>query len=87
MKLFLIFQSVNNDYNTFDSAIVAAENEEKARFIHPYASDIKDDWWKDESEYGDMCDWAHPDNVKVTYIGEAKKGTESGVILASFNAG
>jgi len=35
MKLYLISQNVNNDYDTFDSAVVCAENEEKAKRVHP----------------------------------------------------
>ncbi len=82
MKLFKISQDVNNDYDTFDSAIVAAETEEDARNIRPRGDERypMEDW---EVDY----DWARPEDVKVEYIGEAKEGTEKGVILSSFNAG
>lgn len=33
MNLYLISQDVNNDYDTYDSAVVAAESEEEARGI------------------------------------------------------
>ena len=71
MKIFKIWQEVNNGYDTYDSAIVVAENEEEAR----------------KSPIDIYYEWAHPDDIKVEYIGEAKEGTEKGVILASFNAG
>ena len=35
MNLYLISQSVNNEYDTYDSAVVAAESEEDATKIHP----------------------------------------------------
>lgn len=80
MKLWLLTQDVNNDYDTYDSCVVAAETEDDARFIHP----SKTDWnGKDER----WSSWCPADCVKVELIGEAKAGTERGVILASFNAG
>ena len=35
MKLYLVTQEVNNNYDTYDSAVVCAENEEKAKALHP----------------------------------------------------
>jgi hypothetical protein len=78
MKLFKIEQSVNDDYDTYDAAIVAAPDEDAARNILPGNGE----WNKPD---GTWCD--RPDQVEVTYIGEAKEGTEQGVILESFNAG
>lgn len=71
--LYLISQSVNNDYDTYDSAVVAAPDEEAARRTHP-------GWgWEDGG-------WArYPSDVKVELIGQTDR--EAGVILASFNAG
>lgn len=37
MKLWRIWQDVNNGYDTFDSAVVAAESEGAARHVHPYS--------------------------------------------------
>lgn len=73
MKLWKISQDVNNNYDTFDSAVVAAETKKEARSIHP----------SDGSDYG----WCDIKDVKVYCIGEAEKGTKKGVICASFNAG
>lgn len=84
MKLWLISQSENNNYDTFDSAVVAAASAEDAQQIHPEES-----WgynvsayYHEKKNYG--C-WAPPDYVKVKYIGESKD-EETGVICASFNA-
>ena len=35
MKLWLISQTENEGYDTYDSAVVAAETENAARLIHP----------------------------------------------------
>ena len=35
MKLYKIYQDINGGYDTFDSAIVAAESEDEAKSFHP----------------------------------------------------
>lgn len=79
MKLFLLSQDENVGYDTHDSAVVAAKNEDEAKLIN--ISDYTN--WDDM--YSSWC--SSPDNVTVTYLGEAKEGTKTGIILASFNAG
>ena len=79
MKIYKISQKENNGYDTFDSAVVFAEDEEKARKIHPEG---KRYWGK---PYPTWC--SSPDLVKVEYLGEAKDGAKEGVVLGSFNAG
>ena len=74
MKLFKISQNENNGYDTYDSAIVCAENEEEARKIHPADWNSNDGW----------CDTEY---VKVEYIGEANEIIKKGVIVSSYNAG
>jgi hypothetical protein len=81
MKLWLISQEVYKGYDTFDSAVVAAETEEEAKMIHP-----ADGLPLDTERFWDG--WADTaDEVSCELLGEAKPGTESGVICASFNAG
>lgn len=88
MNLYLIEQSVHNDYDTYDSAVVAASTPDLARNTHPDGSTydpaaVRYKQWA--YLYGT---WArHPDQVTVTFIGEAAANTQPGVILASFNAG
>lgn len=79
MNLYLISQDVKTGWDTYDSAVVAAKDEEEARKIRPDGRE------RDEDYYGA---WAKkPEQVKVELIGKAVEGTEKGVILSSFNAG
>lgn len=78
MKLFLLSQDVNRGYDTYDAIVVAALTEAEARLITPRLGSFT----------SNLDAWAEkPEQVEVDYLGEAKEGTESGVILESFNAG
>ena len=86
MKIYLISQDVNNDYDTYDSAVVCAENEEDARKINPTGGeDITDTPDIDGTPY--FYSWCFLKDVKAEYIGEAKEESKRGVVCASFNAG
>lgn len=74
LKLWKISQDVNHDWDTFDSAVVAAETEDEARNTSPAGAD-----WRRA--------WAPPEKVTVEYIGIAAEGIKPGVIVSSFNAG
>jgi hypothetical protein len=80
MKIYKISQNERNGYDTYDSAIVVAENEIAAANILPseYAKFTN-------NSYSTWC--SSPLKVTVVLVGEAAEGIESGVILASFNAG
>ena len=80
MKLWLISQTANDRYDTFDSAVVVAETAEDACRIHPAGDDNAWDYtWST---------WAKtPEEVSAEYIGEARPDILQGVVLASFNAG
>jgi len=86
MNLYKLIQIDNNDYDTFDSAIVIAPSEEVAVLVHPRHGLLSenDPLW-DEN----YSSWVHHSNVTATLIGIADPsfGTEPYVILASFNAG
>lgn len=82
MNLYLLTQYVNNDYDTYDSCVVAAADEESARRTHPGRE--KSAW---DDDYYARKTWARPHEVTVSLIGTAKEGTAAGVVLASFNAG
>ena len=83
LKLYLITQGKRTGYDTYDSAVVAAENAEIAANIHPsdgaplneYDHEYDGTWVTDASQ------------VTVTLIGTAAKNVQAGVICASFNAG
>jgi hypothetical protein len=86
MNIYKISQTENTGYDTYDSAIVAAKNEDLARLIYPgnknYFDESVDDF---EYETTDWC--SSPDKVIVELIGKATKSIKSGVVLSSYNAG
>ena len=90
-KLYKISQEVNNNYDTYDSAIVVADTPEEARHIHPHEhlNDLEDSemWWEKRL----IRSWAYPEDVKVVEIGlfvsNPSSDKEPRVICASFNAG
>lgn len=73
MNLYLLSQDENRGYDTFDSCVVAAPDEEAAKRISPDCYGVA--WPK------------NPAVVRVELLGTAVDGTPTGVILASFNAG
>jgi hypothetical protein len=78
LRLFLISDvAEDRDYDTFDSAVVAAYSKKEAQLIHPGAPG------RDQPER-----WIPSHLVQVRLIGSATRGIKSGqVICASFNAG
>ena len=72
LKLYVISQTVNGNYDTFDGAVVAAKNAEDARGIVSGCG-------------GDA--WCLPKDVEVELIGTATTRIKKGVVLDSFNAG
>jgi hypothetical protein len=101
MNLYLISQTVNVGYDTYDSAVVAAEDFVAASLTHPgpwffECVDMPSRWiiyqwdgkrWEDQDHQEAYDDWATPADVKVEFIGTARADLQSGVICASFNAG
>lgn len=93
-KLWLIRQTKNLGYDTYDSAVVAAPDEKTAKHTHP--SEYKK-YYLDFDGWGQLLfdgtivrssdnSWVHPRDVIVEYLGETDREI-SGVILTSFNAG
>ena len=80
MKLYLITQTTNEDYDTYDSAVVCANSEREARMMQPNGHLYY-------SPGDDVETWSPPEDVKVSYLGEYFGGTNAAVICASFNAG
>lgn len=93
-KLWLIRQTKNLGYDTYDSAVVACKDDYNAKFIHPdgnrkFYGDFDDwSWTKTTGEVvrASCSAWVHPRDVIVEYLGETDRDI-SGVIIASFNAG
>ena len=80
MNIYLISQDENNDYDTYDSVIVVAENNKEAVKIHPDGDDAE--WDRRYSTWA-----SSPSKVSAALIGKASDDIQPGVVLASFNAG
>lgn len=81
MKIYLLSQTQHNDYDTYDSCVVVAANEDDARQILPGGNT-----WEKKGYFSSWC--ASPDDVTVEYVGEASLDRCAGeIICASFNAG
>jgi hypothetical protein len=74
MKLYLVSQSENNNLETYDSMVVAAETPNEARKESMNILGADNAWTLNIKA------------IKVKHIGEAKN-KKAGIILASFNAG
>jgi hypothetical protein len=83
MKLFLIEQSKNTDYDTYDSAVVIANDEKEAKDMHPQdglALNANSDIWRNSK-------WCLlPSDVSVTYLGESIESAKR-IVCASYKAG
>jgi hypothetical protein len=101
MALFLwkLSQNINNDYDTFSSAIVVSATPADAKHIHPMVNnktgEIYLKWnkgvgcWQcpDGQDTGDSA-WVEPDDVVVTCVGMASDWLgEGAVVCSSFHAG
>jgi len=87
MKLWLLSQNINNDYDTFDAIIVAAETKREARLIGPKWGWDESDWTAAKQNMYNRGWVLEPSQVEVKYLGEAADNVKKGLILASFNAG
>lgn len=77
-KIWLLVNETVNGYDTFDSAVVFAENEDEARMVHPGRNN-----WDGRVTY----EWCDAKDVIVEYIGRTERIVPDKVICASFNAG
>ena len=76
-NIYIISQEFNNNYDSCDSAVVVARNEDEARNIHP--SGEFPIW---------LSEWCPPEHVKVQFLSKAPKALKPGTIVcASYNAG
>ena len=87
MYIYKVSQDENNDYDTYDSFVVVAFNEDQARKTSPNDNDDFS-YYDFNVDYGRDCYWASSEsNVKVELIGVAdEKYTEPTIICSSFNA-
>ena len=94
MNIYRIWQEVNDNYDTYDSAIVIAKDETSARLISPdaYCYLTKDNkcWFTYVDGQVEECSplsWVRFNDVKVELIGTALPNAKAGLVLTSFNAG
>jgi len=91
MNLYLLTQSENTDYDTYDSCVVVAVTPAAARKIHPNGDNYDNrqepgNKWNNTYPSGDWT--SDPKKVTATLIGEAHKSLkENSVVIYSFNAG
>jgi hypothetical protein len=80
MNIYYLYQNDVTGYDTYDSCVVVAENENEAKEIHPA-------WYATFGE--DRRTWTDDINkVGIDYLGKYEgDNTEAQVICASFNAG
>ena len=83
MKLYLISQDENQDYDTYGSAVVCALDEDSARMMAPNGENGEQ--FNFATRYSQWC--SSPDKVVVKFIGDAAPDLPVGVVCASFNAG
>ena len=96
MKWFLVSQKVNNDYDTFDSFVVAAVDAEQARNFVPDLKpwDLKEGELWEAEEFDSVDDWTFSmwtrdkSKIEARELGVCSSYTPAGTIaIASFNAG
>lgn len=81
MNIYFVLQNDNGGYDTYDSFVCVAPDEETARNMSPAggAMDWRDEW--------STSSWARDSTrVSVRLIGKAKDKAQT-VICSSFNAG
>jgi hypothetical protein len=84
LSLFLVSQNKNNNYDTYDSFVIACEDKDVARHANPKdgAAMTEEDW---SYPYSSWC--SSPRHVKVTYLGAADPSVKRGIVCKSFNPG
>ena len=97
MNIYLVTQSINTGFDTYDSMVVVAETEQEARETCPneFTTHHHDGSWYGTLARGgeykrDGDEWVPFNEIhklKVTLIGVATPEMEKGVVVASFNAG
>jgi len=96
MNIYKLSQNDNNDYDTYDSMVVIAKDEEHARKMNPHSDNLStnehpifDFSEKNESlKHWPIWCWSKgPDTVQVKLIGKTIGRSESRIVLVSYNAG
>lgn len=83
MRIYKLTNSVVDGYDTYDSAVVFALNEDRARKIHPSFLHDEEYPWDGKND----GTWCSSEEVSVEYIGSTIGEEKEGIICSSFNAG
>lgn len=98
MNIYLVQNDINNDFDTFSSVVVIAENEAKAREIHPsfFITHVKNGKWMATKQNGvefesrtadeEWVPYSDRDKLTVTLLGTAVEGMDSQVLCSSFRS-
>ena len=86
MNIYKLTQKINTWYDTYDSIIVYAENEEEAKKISPndWETPTKEQFFSARS--WEFTTWGYKEAIEVEFLGIASDYNSSWIILASFNA-
>lgn len=99
MNIYKIWVDSWLGYDTYDSAIVVAKDEETACYIHPGSTPENpvngynaetyryDKAWYESDDLSPYLDWTKPEYVKAEFIGTTDLFPEGTVLCASYNAG
>lgn len=101
MNLYILQNTDNLDYDTYDSIVVCAESEEEARYIHPcYGSgydstvwcNVHSCWETEDISHKSVINllhkWAYdPTTITVTLIGTAHPSISKGVVHENYVRG
>ncbi len=85
LKLYLVENNTGEGtgYDTYSEFVVCAESEKEARETHPCDNQN----WEYDKIYSSWISFKNVNKLNVKYLGEADKGVEKGVIVASYHAG
>lgn len=91
-RLYLLTQTHNRGYDTYDSCVVCAPDREAARHMHPRGEGYtyERDAWGERGASGTWfrdSSWAPPEHVVAVELGVANEALQPGVVCVSFNAG
>ena len=94
MKLFLLTLKEDNDYESYESCVICAENEEDAKSISPEQEwdDENKEWTRGTkfipTEEGFHNTWASSvEAINCQELGIASDNMKRGVVVSSYNAG
>ena len=82
-KIYKLSQTINRNYDSYDSCIVCAKNKRQAKTFAPDGRHI--DWHR--PKYFRTTWVSDVNDITCEYIGKAHKDIKLGVIVASFNTG